>query len=299
MATEKKPQLTKEALDARFTALQDKNRERRQTKVTAADIENRLTESRAKRAAKVVPGQRARVVSLGLGIALFVGSGALAVNASSSTDAFEQTSMVNEQLIASMQGNIRSIPAGNDDPAGEYAANLEGQITAALAKGEELASIQQEFAPILYAGNGESSGNGAPSAAVLAAVEHRRLVAPYFVERALFVEDGLAYAPGSMLPFETDEIDPRFPWYVSYEPGSRGRIVANPEGSRWELVSMVATDTPGVLDATWLNQSAATGDLHAWATASYYVDPGAFGNLTVGTTTIGERGSSMTGTDGE
>lgn len=291
MAREKKPRLTKGDLDARFTALQEKNRERRQKKVTGEDIEGLLAERKEKRAQKgdrVSAGQRARVVSLGLGIVLLAGSGVVAVSTSAGTDAFNLATHNNEQRIASLQGDLRALPAANEKSAAQYADELEKQIAAATLKGEKVADLQQEFARILSKGDTEGAGNGAPSKGLVGAAEHRKKLAPYFVDRAFPVDDIQAYAPGSVLPFEADEIDPRFPWFVGYE--SNGQL-ADPKASDWELVSVLATDTPGVLDVTWLDRGTKTGDLFAWASASYYVDPGAFGNLTVGRTTLGERGA--------
>ena len=299
MAKQKKPRLTKSDLDARFTAQQEKNRARRANKVTPEDVAKHFAERKANRGARPAPGQRARVVSLGLGIALLIGSGAMAVATTSSTSTFEVETEANIQRIASATGDLATIPASDDVAAGEYAAELEAQIAAATAKGEEVAALQQEFSAILFKGNGETAANGGATPALIAAVEHRRLLAPYFVERSLFVEDAEAYAPGSILPFDDDEIDPRFPWYVGYAPGSQGAIVLDPTTSSWELTSLVATVTPGVLEATWLNSSTGTGDLLAWATASYYVDPGAFGSLTLGKTTLGERGDATIETAGE
>lgn len=287
---EKKLRLTKADLDARFSAQQEKNRLRRETKVTREDVEKLLSERKARRAEKAVPGRRGRTVSLSLGIVLLAGSCILAVTTSASTDAFNHTIEFNEHQIAAAKGDLAAIPAADQEASAKYAAALEKQIGEATVKGDEVAKLQQKFATILFQGNDEVSGNGAPSKAFRNAVEHRKLLAPYFVDRAMFVDDALAYAPGSVLPFGPDEIDPRFPWYVSYEPGTQGRVAMNPAMSGWELASMVATSTQGVLEATWLNASPKTGELFAWATASYHVDPGAFGGLTVGLTTLGERG---------
>lgn len=291
MTKEKKPRLTKADLDARFTARQEKNRARREHKVTGEDIEKLLSERKAKRAQKgprTTPGQRARTLSLGLGIALLAGSGVLAVATSEGTDAFNRATHNNEQLIASLQGDLRALPAADEKAAARYAGELEKQIASATAKAEKVADLQQEFAALLAKGYAEVPGNGAPSTALVDAAKHRKKLAPYFVERAFPVDDIQAYAPGSVLPFGADEIDPRFPWYVGY--GQDGRP-ADPKSSKWAPVSIIATETPGVLEVTWLSRGTKTGDLLAWASASYYVDPGAFGSLTVGHTTIGERGT--------
>ncbi|MCI4659586.1 hypothetical protein [Cryobacterium zhongshanensis] len=299
MAKVKKPQLTKEDLDARFAVRQEKNRVRRATKVTRDDIEKSLAERKAKRSERAVPGQLARIVSLGLGVALIIGSGALAVTTTASTDAFNLSTQVNEQRLASAKGDLAAIPAADEQGTATYAAELKEQIAAATAKGQEIATLQQDFTSILARGNTASNGNGAPTTAFQDSVEHRKLLAPYFVKGALLVDDAQAYVAGSVLPFDANQIDPRFPWYVGYQPGSQGRIVVDPAVSGWALTSVVATETRGVLEATWLNKNTTTGDLFAWATASYYVDPGAFGRLTVGQTTLGERNASTSSKAGE
>ena len=294
MAKQKKPRLTKEDLDARFVACQEKNRERRQTKLTGADVQRMLEERKTyrvkRKAESSAPDNRlVRTVSLGLGCLLLLASGALAVTTTSSADTFGLARDTNQQQIELVEGELATIPAAGESAAAGYAADLEAEIATATDKGTEVARLQQEFATILFAGNSEVSQDGAAGPSLSAAVENRRLLAPFFVDQALLADDSEAYAPGSALPFEADEIDPRFPWYVGYEPDSQGRTVMDPALSTWQLASVVASDTTGVLEATWLNSSPATGELLAWATASYYVQSGAFGSLSVGFTTIGER----------
>jgi hypothetical protein len=303
VAQQKKPRLTKADLDARFAARQEKNRERRQTKYTGEDVARLLEERRANRAQKKAessaPGDRlVRAVSLGLGAALLVGSGALAVTTTSGSDAFALASEANRQQIELVEGDLAAIPAAGESASAEYAAQLAAAIVDATAKGTEVARLQQDFATILFSGNTEVGSDGAAGPSLTAAVENRRLLAPYFVEQALLVDDAEAYAPGSAVPFEADQIDPRFAWYVGYEPESQGRTVVTPGLATWGLASVIASDTTGVLEATWLNTSPTTGDLFAWATASFYVQSGAFGNLSVGFTTIGERYLPLVGQDG-
>jgi hypothetical protein len=303
VAQQKKPRLTKEDLDARFAARQEKNRERRQTKYTGEDVARLLEERKANRAERKAessaPNNRfVRAVSLGLGGALLLGSGALAVTTTSSSDAFALASEANRQQIELVEGELAAIPAAGESASAEYAAQLETAMVDATAKGTEVARLQQEFANILFSGNTEVGSDGAAGPSLTAAVENRRLLAPYFVEQALLVDDAEAYAPGSALPFDADQIDPRFAWYVGYEPESQGRTVVDPGLATWGLASVIASETTGVLDVTWLNTNETTGDLFAWATASYYVQSGAFGNVAVGFTTIGERYIPLIDQDG-
>lgn len=299
---EKKPRLTRADLDARFSAHQEKNRVRRETKVTREDVEQLFKDKKAQRlenASTRAPGHRARLVSIGLGVALLVASGVITTSASASTNAFTRDTQTLEQRVATLTGDLKAIPAADEDGAAVYAADLEAQISAATTKATEVASLQQTFASILFRGNGESSGNGAPSPAFLESVEHRRLLAPYFVDQALIAEGTAAYEPGSRDPFADDEIDPRFPWYIGYEPDSEGRTVVDPGVSTWTMASVIATAADGVFDVTWLNQSSSTNDVFSWATASYYVEPGAFGHVILGKTTLGEQAVSTQNADGE
>lgn len=220
---------------------------------------------------------------------MLAGSCAVMLATSAGAEAFNRSSEIRSDQIAAATGELRAIPAASADGRDEYASKLEGQLADATTKGIEVAALQQQFADILFAGNGETTQDGAPGAAFQLSVEHRRLLAPYFVDKALLAEDALAYAPGSVLPFSADQIDPRFPWFLDVEPGTDGRTIADPTMSKWELVSVTATGVPGILEATWLNTRPVTGELLAWATASYFTEPAAFGSLTVGQTTISDR----------
>ena len=302
MAKEKKPRVTKDDLDAKFEALQARNRERREHKLTGEDVAQNWAQMKAARQAARdaarVPGQGAQRVSMGIGIALLVCSGVMSMSIANSGGRFEDATAYNTEQIAALRGELRELPGANEETAEQYAANLAEQLEVALTRAEEVATLQNGFAEILYEGNEAEGADGAPSTVFATAVEHRKELAPYFIDRALFVKEELAYAPGSVLPFAPDEIDPRFPWYVAYEPGSQGTVVVDPAQSGWALASVTASNSQGVFDATWLNTDAATGDLLAWATASYFVDPGAFGDLMVGRTTIGDRGTPLSETVG-
>lgn len=298
MAKQKKTRVTTEELVARIEARQEQNRAARATKVTADDVRQRLEERRAqKRASGQAPvGSGARKVSIGIGIALLVGVGATATITTSSTHEFSREHAEVQQQIAAARGELDAVPAATRTEAARYEADLSKQIADATQKGEKVAALQQEFQSILHDRTGAQPTNGAADPATQAAAEHRRTLAPYFVDRALIADDAEAYAPGSVLPFDDDQIDPRFPWFIA--TGSDQITVSPASTSTWSLMSVVATQTPGVLEATWLDRSV-DGDLFAWATASYYVDGGKFGSLKVGTTTLGSRNTMKTQKAGE
>lgn len=299
MTNQTKPRLTREDLDAKISALQEKNRARRANKVTPEELESRLTERRARRQAASPSGRRAQVVSLCLGVALLVGAGAIGVATTSGTQTFELAGQGLQQQIAQAQGQLDAIPAADQKAASKYASDLNSQLAAAAVKGREVAALQQQFTAILFQGNTEQAPtNGAPGPAFLASVQHRKLLEPYFVERAFVADPAQAYSPGSYLPFGDTQIDPRFPWFVAHQSGASSPV-ADPSTTSWALASLVATQTPGVFEATWLDTNPSTGALLAWGTASYYVDQGKFGSLKVGTTTLASDTATQLQTAGK
>lgn len=290
--------LTRDEVVARFEEKQAENRAARGTKVTAEDVAAKLAARKAERAASGRAGERARTVSVALGVVLILGAGALAVSTAANTTSFQAKQAAGEEAIASAQSYLDALPASDQDSAGVYAAELEAQLDTARVKAEEVAALQQQFSEILVAGNTEDTSNGGASPAFLASVEHRKLLAPYFVDRAMIADDTLAYAPGSALPFDADQIDPRYPWFVAHEKGKPG-VVAPAGSNEWTLRSVTPSTTPGVHDVTWLDTDTATGDLLAWATASYYAGSETFGALSVGRTTQGEQTTTTIETAGQ
>lgn len=271
-----KPRLTKDDVDARFEHWRAQAAERRGTKLTAEDIERRFAERVAARREVVKRTNWGRVISIGLGAALLAGSGAVVLATTSGTDRFTIESAALAQQIETAEAELAAIPVADQTDAEAYAAALKEQISAARAAGQEVAALQQEYATILFGGNGEvSDHHQTPEQTYHAASEHQKHLQPYFTEQSLVASGSAGVGEG--------QIDPRFPWYVGRE--SDGLTVVDPHTSTWAVASVVAAGTQGVLEVTWLNRGD-HGALYAWATAKYYVDPGAFGDLTVGTTAI-------------
>ena len=288
MAKQKKPVLTKQSTDAYFAKKQAEVAERRKNKLTGDDVAQALDERRSSR--HRAAGSRSKAISLGLGVALLVGAGAVVTGTVLSGDSFVSDTKANSARIAELNEQLQGVPAGGDGgKADEYRAQLAAQILTATEQGEQVAALQQEFLTIFAPTEGEQvEGNGAASPALMASIEIRKALAPFFTSESLLVEDKVAYAPGSSVPFADDEIDPRFPWY---QPSTivDGRIVYGAADTcTWDLVSVTATGVGGVLDATWLCQGA-EGDLYSWATASWYAEEEAFGRVSVGETTIGNN----------
>lgn len=285
-------ELTKDDVVGRIDAYQQKQRAK--PKATAADMESKFDARRAQRKqqraqrAEQNPHRVGSYVRIGIGVALLVATGAMTLMTSNSEETFAQQSVANEQELGSVQGDLNELEP--EMSMEERQEALDAQLSTAREQAEEVADLQQQFAEILYAGNNEETpGDGAPGESFIESAEHRKQLAPYFHENSWVVDGDLAYAPGSLDPFERDQMDPRFPWYIRYADEDRLEY-ADPETYQWEVVSVVPTslDDAGVSDVTWMVTDE-QGDLLAWATASYSDSDETFYGLRVGQTTIGDR----------
>jgi hypothetical protein len=148
-------------------------------------------------------------------------------------------------------------------------------------KAGEIAALQNEFQALLAA-SPEDTGNGAPSKGYMDAVEHRKTMAPFFAEGTYMLTDELAYSATSIFPLNATQIDPRLQWYERQ---------LDKGGYSWDVVSVTGNASGDVskTDVTWLAQDDETGDLLAWASASWSTDVEAFVSLTVGTTSLGDH----------
>ncbi len=291
MSTERTDRLDKEAVDARFTALQEANRARRQHKVTADDMRRRLDERGATRKA----GRGARTLSLCLGVGLLLGAGGVAVGANAARHAADEEARLLAQQIAAAEGDLRAIPTAQQDAASVYADEVQTALAIAAQKAREVAELQQEFTAIYFAGNEESAQNGGASESNVKAGAHRKKLAPYFLEEGFLVDGAAAYAPLSIEPYDLDQIDPRFPWFVGFDDGK----VADPTRDVWRLASVMPSRSDGIFETVWLNENLMTGDLNAWASASYYVQDESFTRLRVGMTTVGSQTATQLQETGE
>ena len=296
MAKSKK-QRSKEEIMAGFTAYQEKLKQRRATKVTPESIERALAQRKAAREAKAAardPKVTAQKIKTWITVGLLVASAAVALGITSSQRSFEAASLRNDQTIADLSGDLEVAKSQRVPDAGSTpgSVSLESQLTAARTKARKVADLQQQFAVLMRkASTEDSTGNGAPNKAFLSAVEHRRTLAPYFDRESYVVQGEDAYSPNSTNPFDADEIDPRFPWYVRYESGGGQHKAAAPTVYSWELASVMLPEDadPDELDVTWLCRDEKTGSPLAWATASYDVASQKFYGLSVGTTTLGDK----------
>lgn len=291
---------TREDVLGGISAKQEEMKRRRREKVTPEQLEQGFAERRAKRAAKREPGTVGRRVRLGVGIALVAATGVMAVSVADATGRAEVEAVAHEEQVAELRGTLAYVAPEGEAPE-QLEERLAAQVADATTKAQEVAALQQEFAQLLRTAALEpSTSNGAPGPGFLASLEHRKALEPYFLETSFSVATEEAYLPNSLgLPEGT--VDPRFPWFVALERGADGSDptptsrAAEPSASVWSLASVIPAEAgdPGRLDVTWLNQDPATGDLLSWATATYFVDEGRFGLLSVGTTTIGDRLSGV------
>lgn len=202
-------------------------------------------------------------------LAWSLGMVVIAVNSSSS---FEHEHEQNARTIADLTAIVDAL----DSPTVELTEEVRSQLAAAQTAAEEVAAHQQEFTNILINGDHSPRGDGVPSQAVLDAVMHRQVLAPYFMEDTFVVGDALAYSYGSQMVTEMTERDPRFSWFQS-------------TGSAWELTSVMPTESEGEFEVIWMNKNTSNGDLYAWTRSTFSSDHGKFGEILVVTTTLGDR----------
>lgn len=285
------PQREKQEIKSRLDAMDERVKERKSKKATAESVAQDLKEAREARRAKAearekaAPGTRGRMIRIGVGVALLVATGAVAVTASNSVSKNDSTISANEATIAQQKGDLAYIkPAGGQ-------AGLEKSLTDSFAdatkKANAVAKLQQGFAPLLrQASTEEVSDNGAPGKGFVASVEHRKELAPYFAKATLIASDDDAYKPGSANVIGEGQVDPRFAWYTRYD---KAGVASDAKAYTWSVasVSPSSVQDPGYLEVTWLCQDA-NGDLLAWAVGYYSVEDKVFDSLSVGTTTIGD-----------
>lgn len=281
--------------------MEEAARARRSKKVTpeelAARAEHRkkaqsLRETSAA-AASARPGlngvQKTVVV---LGLLGTVGCG-LAI-AGSEAD-FEAQSATNAQRVAELRAGIAEAAPAEGVTEEELKNTVEDQLNAAREHAQRTADLQNRFAQILDGGDAspDQQGQGAPSKAFMDAVAHREKLAPMFSPDSFIVEGAYAYQPSSAVPFSDTEMDPRYPWYLKYdgEPGDAERAPAEAESYGWEVSSVRPSGTPGAFSVSWVNYDEGSGDLLAWADASYLVEEGVLSDLRTGTTSVGTTAS--------
>jgi len=262
------------------------------TKVTAEDVEARvaglLSDRRTRKAARAPRSMRTLVrasvaTAMGIGIIGF-GLGISSENAQHAADM-----RAGQTKQASLEGALAAVDpeTGKDTPQ-----KLTTGLAAARKLSDSVASSQQDFAAIAFAGNADAvTSDGRPAPATLKSLEHRKALAAFFAPEALLLTDAQAYSFRTNDLLGPGRIDPRQPWFVRYEAATATgglRPAADPKTYSWQTASVSLSGTPGVMSVVWTNTDTATGELLAWATARYSTETNTLRNLTVTLTTRGD-----------
>lgn len=272
MTKNDKQRLTKEGVSDWFTQKQERNRQRRENRVTGEDVRHRLAELRDSRGER--PGRLLQVASICVGVALLGCAAFAATNAITTVNANDAEMRAIGVLIEQAQGELASIPTGDESGTEVFSGAVQEELDAATAAGRQLAELQQEYATILYQGNGTGRDDRVSEQALQAALQQQDKIASLIREDSIPTEDAV---------LDGDQLDPRLPWFIGYE--ADGLSVVDPGTSSWELIEIMPSDI-GSYGLTWANKTA-EGQLLAWATASYFVEDAKFGQFTVGKTSHG------------
>lgn len=274
MTESTKQRLTKQSVSAWFEQRQAENRRRRVERVSATDIRHRLEGRRFGRAARDRRDKLAVMLPAALGVALLVCAGAISMYTYSNTQRFEAETAATGHAIEIAKGELARIPTARELDSEGYVDVVRGRQHDATEAGQEMARLQQDYATILFQGNGTTRDDRVSEQALTSAIEHQGLLAAHIRDQAI---------PTAGSALEDDTLDPRTPWYVGFE--ADGITVVDPSTSRWELVSVMPIDEFS-FELTWLNRGP-SDLLYAWATARYYSEDGKFGQFTVGKSTRG------------
>lgn len=270
-----KNRLTKESVSAWFDSKQARNHERREQRVSAEDVRAGLARRRAMR--DETPHQRRwlQMAPAAVGVILLVCAGAIGASAHWASNSFEVETLVLGQQIERAQGELSSIPVGDADSAAAFSATVKTQLHDATRAASELAQLQQDYAAILFHENGAGVDDQVSKNTLQAAVDHRDAIGAYILTGSIPTNEGAV--------LDGDVLDPRTPWYIGFE--TDGRTARAPSTSSWAVASVMAVG-PDEFTVAWLNRDQ-TGELNAWATATYNAAASKFSQFTVGKTTRG------------
>ncbi|MFE1170363.1 hypothetical protein [Nocardiopsis sp. NPDC058789] len=302
---ERKPwrELSREEVMERLDHFEAKQRANRR-RMTGDDVQEMLRERRAERqqrrqerkelraASPRPPRDVGRTVRLSLGGALLVGAMGFGSLAASSSDTTEARAQTNEQSIAMLRGDIRALEneTWDEEDVVAFQEQLDQAVSEAWDMGAQVAEAQNTYQEIFAdIDDEELSGDGDASEVYAPVGDHRAELIDFFAESARIIEDEDVYYPGADVFYGPGEIDVLAPWYTRYSDESRGDY-ADPSANSWELVAVTPrVGSSRTVNVAWLNRDATSGDLLAWARATYSSDAGTFHSLYVGETTIGER----------
>ncbi|MFK0244585.1 hypothetical protein ACIQUM_07790 [Amycolatopsis azurea] len=265
-------------------------------KVTGVQLEARFTTWRQNRrdrhtaspfTLREKPARRL-VVLLALGVLAAVLASAVI------GDRFASTRATNRVTIAALEDQLAGLQSTPRDA--ERGTTLAAIVTAARTDADKVRDAQQAYAALYHRASAQPpTGTGAPTEALEATAEHRKVLAPLFSTHSYLIHGDDAYRWQNVVPFKPDtEIDPRFPWYVRYA----GRKAADPTTYSWVVEAVTpAPDPPprlshgteGEARVVWLCRDSATRTVLAWARADYQHDgtTGVFDELEVSVSAAG------------
>lgn len=256
-------------------------RARSSRKVTAQEI---LARREAKAAARQrsAHADRAGTVALVLGFSMLLGAGATLTMTQQAETAAARASADNARITALLRAEVARLSQAVGPDATEDAV-VAARATLAEVRdvAQRVADEQNEFATLLAA-NPEEEGNGAPSKGYLDGVENRRDLVEFFDEATFVVPEAEIFTPTSLFTIDADQVDPRLAWYTrDLDAGE----------ARWEVASVRAGEgeSASAMQVMWLCRDEASGELLAWARATWSSERAVFDSLTVGTTSIGDR----------
>ncbi|MCY1718494.1 hypothetical protein OVA26_16280 [Microbacterium sp. SL62] len=276
MTDQKSNRATRESVEAWFTERQQSNRRRRENPVRPEQVIERI-EARANDRARA--GRVRATIPAVLGATFLAAAAVICVATTSASQSFAAEQLITQQEIAAAEGERNALAKSTGtDPASGYA----DQVASVRDVATEVASLQQQYARLLFAGNDEEAGDAGPQLAYEASLEHQSALAPYFAPETYTAdrEDALG---------ET-RIDPRFPWFVAFADDDV--TVLNPDTTSWTLAAINPAADSGTYVATWVNRNPTTGDLYAWAQGTYDMDRRLFVDLVVGKTTLGDHSAT-------
>lgn len=289
--------LTKEDVVKNLSERQSRRKNRR--RMTGDDVEEMIRDRSAKRkamresrVAKGEPDPRAGKVSLAAGVVLLLAAAGMVYATTAIQGQSDAQVAAAQEEIVSLGSQIEKAQPKSEEEVEQRREDVAADLEAAREKSQTVAGLQNEFQSILAEGNDEEDpGNGKPKDSFVSSAKHRESLAPYFDADSYVVEDDqIAYNAGSDIPFSDTEIDPRFQWYTQYTDENRTEYVKPDKAGTWAVSSVVPSRTAeeGEISVTWLNRTP-EGKLLAWAKATYVIEADRFTDLTVGTTTLGDR----------
>lgn len=252
-------------------------------KITAAQLEGQFSQWTQTQQQKLKGKNLGRKAMCGV---LLLGIASVAVTQGVFSAANEKQTQVNEQSIESLSAQVNIVDSVGDAEvlSPQDVALLRTDATKAA---EVVRDAQNEFAVLYENAAAEASsdtGNGAPGKAQQAIGTHREELEHLFSEDALIVAKQDVPVYTSLPAFADTEIDPRYEWYVRYE----NEHPASAKGYGWQVETvMPQLENLAKASVVWVNTEKSSGEVLAWATASYDSDKKAFTDVSVAWTSFG------------